>query len=48
MPHAIDVDGQIIQLLDPVTHVLIQVEEESQLIRPSTHATSAGLGLHAR
>ena len=35
MPHAIDVDGQIIQLLDPVTHVLIQVEEERQLIRPS-------------
>lgn len=33
VPHAIDVDGQIITLFDPVAHVLAQVEEESQLIR---------------
>ena len=35
VPYAIDVDGQIITLFDPVTHVLAQVEEESQLIRSS-------------
>lgn len=35
VPHALDVDGQIITLFDPVTHVLAQVEEESQLIRSS-------------
>ena len=35
VPHAIDVDGQIITLFDPVNHVLVQVEEESQLIRSS-------------
>ena len=35
VPHAIDVDGQIITLFDPVTHVLVQAEEESQLIRSS-------------
>ena len=35
VPHAIDVDGQIIKLFDPVTHVLAEVEEESQLIRSS-------------
>ena len=35
VPHAIDVDGQIITLFDPVTHVLAQVEEESRLIRSS-------------
>ena len=35
VPHAIDVDGQIIKLFDPVTHVLAQVEEESRLIRSS-------------
>ena len=34
VPHAIEVDGQIIKLFDPVTHVLARVEEESQLIRP--------------
>ena len=33
VPHAIDVDGQIITLFDPVTHVLAKVEEESELIR---------------
>ena len=35
VPHAIDVDGQIITLFDPVTHVLAQVDEESRLIRSS-------------
>ena len=35
VPHAIDVDGQIITLFDPVNHVPVQVEEESQLIRSS-------------
>ena len=35
VPHAIDVDGQIITLFDPVTHVVAQVEEQSSLIRSS-------------
>ena len=35
VPHAIDVDGQIITLFDPVNHIPVHVEEESQLIRSS-------------
>ena len=35
IPHALDVDGQIITLFDPVTHVAAQAEEGSPLIRSS-------------
>ena len=48
VPHAIDVDGQIITLFDPVTHVLAQVEEESQLIRSSDSSDQRWARLHAR
>ena len=36
MPHALDVDGHIVTLFDPVTHVPEPVEEESQLMRAAT------------
>ena len=45
VPHAIDVDGQIITLFDPVTHVLAKVEEESELIRSPVFIRPA-LGSH--
>ncbi len=35
IPHALDIDGQVVQLFDPVTHTEVVTEEESLLIRPS-------------
>ncbi len=35
IPHALDIDGQIVQLFDPVTHTAVETKEESFLIRPS-------------
>ena len=36
MPHALDVDGHIVTLFDPVTHVPEPIEHESQLVRAAT------------
>lgn len=33
IPHALDIDGQIVQLFDPVTHTEVRDEAESALIR---------------
>ena len=36
VPHALDIDGQIVTLFDAVNHVPRPLEMESQLIRPAT------------
>ena len=36
MPHALDIDGQVVTLFDPVTHVPQPLDEDSTLLRPDT------------